>query len=52
MTAPSDESAYLAGGGALSDRQEQMLDVLDEAERGWRAGDGEAVAATFVPTGS
>jgi hypothetical protein len=51
-TAPSDESAYLAGGGALSDRQEQMLDVLDEAEQGWRAGDGDAVTATFVPTGT
>jgi hypothetical protein len=50
-TAPSDEPAYLAGGGALSDRQEQMLDVLDEAVLGWRAGDPEAVAATFVPTG-
>lgn len=51
-TAPSDEPAYLAGGGALSDRQEQMLDVLDEVELAWRAGDAEAVAAAFVPTGS
>ena len=51
-TAPSDASAYLAGGGALSDRQEQMLDVLDEVELAWRAGDAEAVSAAFVPTGS
>jgi hypothetical protein len=52
LTAPSDESAYLAGGGALSDRQEQMVDVLDEIELAWRVGDPEAVAAAFVPTGS
>lgn len=50
-TAPSDESAYLAGGGALSDRQEQMLDVLDDIGAAWRAGDPGAVAAVFVPTG-
>lgn len=51
-TAPSDEPAYLAGGGALSDRQEQMVDVLDEVEQAWRAGDAEALSAAFVPTGS
>ena len=50
-TAPSDEPAYLAGGGALSDRQEQMVDVVDEIEQAWRSGDAEAVSAAFVPAG-
>lgn len=53
LTAPSeDEPAYLAGGGQLGDRQEQMLDVLDEAVLGWRSGDAAAVLATFTPTGT
>ena len=52
LTAASgDESAYLVDGGQLSDRQEQMLDVLDAAVLGWRAGDANAVLATFTPTG-
>jgi hypothetical protein len=51
-TAPADEpAAVVAGGAALTDRQTQMSDALDETVAGWRAADGAAVAALFTPSG-
>jgi hypothetical protein len=51
-TAPADEpTAVVVGGAALTDRQTQMSDALDDTVAGWRAGDGAAVAALFTPSG-
>jgi hypothetical protein len=51
LVAPSgDEPAYLADGGKLSARQEQMVDLTNEAVKGWRSGDADAVLATFTPS--
>ena len=47
-----DSAILLAGEGDLTERQEQMVDVYEEAEAAWRAGDGEAVAALFTDNGS
>jgi hypothetical protein len=41
----------LAGEGELTERQVQMVDLYEEAEAAWRAGDGEAVAALFTDSG-
>ena len=46
-----DPTILLAGEGELTERQAQMVDVYEEAEAAWHAGDGEAVAALFTDDG-
>ena len=41
----------VVGGGELTDRQEEMLRVVDEAHGAIIEGDGDALAALFVPQG-
>jgi hypothetical protein len=47
-----DPAAVAVGGGSLTERQQQMVDVLDEYEAAWRANDAAAVMAFFAPGGS
>ena len=46
-----ESTILLAGEGELTERQAQMVDVYEEAEAAWHAGDGEAVAALFTDNG-
>jgi hypothetical protein len=52
---PADASdgadVVVVGGGELTDRQEEMLRVADEAHGAIIEGDGDALAALFVPQG-
>lgn len=41
----------VAGGGELTARQEQMVEVYDDYIEAWRNGDGAAAAALFTPDG-
>jgi len=43
--------AVLVGGGALTDRQQQMVGVLDQYMEAWRNGDGQTVASFHTPNG-
>lgn len=47
----STSDVVLAGGGDLTARQEQMLDLVRDAEEAWQAGDVDAVLAMFAPNG-
>lgn len=46
-----DDGGVIVVGGELSDRQAEMVRVGDEMHRAFIAGDGDAVAALFVPQG-
>ncbi len=51
-TAPDDEpAAVVAGGGGLTDRQEQMVDMMSAYAAAWRANDSAALTAMFTPEG-
>lgn len=41
----------VAGDDDLTARQEQMVDLLDDCEAAWQAGDGDAVEAMFTDNG-
>lgn len=43
--------AVAVGGDNLTDRQEQMVDFVDDAKAAWQQGDGDAVAAMFTEDG-
>lgn len=51
----SDETSVPAAmavdGDELTDRQEEMLELLDDYSAAWRAGDGEAAEAMFTSNG-
>ena len=47
-----DPEAMVAGGGSLTDRQEQMVAVASDLTAAWQAGDGAAVVALMTPTGT
>lgn len=42
----------VAGGGELTARQEQMVDMIDDYLAAWKAGDGEAAVALFTADGT
>ncbi len=44
-------AAVAVGGEDLTPRQEQMVDLINESEAAWQAGDGEAVANMFTENG-
>ena len=46
-----EPTAVVAGGGDLTERQDQMLTVLDDSIQAWHDGDSAGVAAFFTPTG-
>lgn len=46
-----EPDAVVVGGGELTARQEEMLELIDDYELAWRNGDGEAVAALFTEQG-
>ena len=47
-----DPTAPVAvGGDDLTQRQQQMVDLVDDYTAAWRAGDGDAVAALFAADG-
>lgn len=46
-----DAEILLAGQGELTERQEQMLDLVRDYEAAWHSGDGEAVAAFYTDRG-
>lgn len=39
------------GGQSLTAEQDRMIETVDEALAAWNAGDGEALAALYAPTG-
>lgn len=45
-------ATVLAGGGQMTDRQEQFGDFLADYEQAWQSGDGDAIMAMFSPQGS
>lgn len=50
--ATDDDPEYVvAGGGSLTDRQREMLDVLDRYNAAWTGGDAATVASLFAPSG-
>lgn len=51
-TSDTDSTAPVAVGDAeLTARQEQMVDLIADAEAAWQIGDGDAVAAMFTENG-
>lgn len=42
----------LAGGGEMTDRQEQIGDFLADYEQAWQDGDTDAIMAMFAPAGT
>lgn len=44
-----DASAYAAGGGELTARQEQMVELIADSADAWRTGDAEALKGMFAP---
>jgi hypothetical protein len=47
-----EPTAVVAGGGSLTDRQKQIVEVLDDYVAAWRSDDAEAVMAFFAPGGT
>lgn len=47
-----DASAVLAGGGEMTQRQEQIADFLADYEKAWQDGDAQAILDMFAPTGT
>lgn len=47
-----DASAYVAGGGELTTRQEQMVELIAESGDAWLTGDAEALKEMFAPNGT
>jgi hypothetical protein len=46
-----DPDAMLVGGGSLSDRQQQMVDLVETYDDGWVAGDPDEVLSYFTADG-
>ena len=42
----------VAGGGELTARQEQMVEVYDDYVAAWKSGDSDAITALFTPNGT
>jgi hypothetical protein len=47
-----DTDIAVAGDGDLTARQEQMVDLVRDAEQAWQAGDADGVVALFAPNGT
>lgn len=50
-TDDTNPTALATGGADLTARQEQMVDLVEDAEAAWQVGDGDAVAAMFTEDG-
>jgi len=50
--ATDDASAYVAGGGALTERQEQMVDLIQDSGEAWATGDAQALEGMFADDGT
>lgn len=48
----AEPTAMVAGGGELTERQDQMAAVLDDFTQAWHAGDGAEVTGFFAPSGT